>query len=311
MIWTVTLNPAIDHIIYLDSFEEGTVNRSAKEEYCFGGKGINVSQILHQLGIESTALGFAGGFTGIALEEGLQKQGLHTDFIHLEKGVTRVNEKIISQVVTEINAPGPAIEEDALKDLFEKMQNIQEGDVLVLAGSLPASLPFDTYERFLRAVEGKGVRTVVDAEGDSLLKTLSCRPFLVKPNQRELEELFNVSCSSLDEILSWGKKLQEKGARNVLISMGEKGGVLLWEDGRIYRALAPETEIISAMGSGDSMVGGFLAGFLEKEDPEYALALGIAAGTATACSRGLAEKTTIEEFFNVTKGMTCQIEGGN
>ena len=310
MIWTVTLNPAIDHIIYLDSFEDGTVNRSSREEYYFGGKGVNVSLILHQLGIESTALGFVGGFTGAALEEGLRKRGLSTDFIHLKDGMTRVNVKIVSRLVTEVNAPGPAIDEEALGSLFEKMEKIQEGDVLVLAGSLPASVPSDTYERLLKAAEKKGVLTIVDAEGDSLLKTLSCRPFLVKPNVRELEELFNVACSTLDEILSQGKKLQEKGARNVLVSMGAKGGVLLLEDGRIYRALTPERKVISAMGSGDSMVAGYLAGLLETEDPEYALALGIAAGTATACSKGLAEKETIDELFHVTKSMTCQIEGG-
>lgn len=297
MIYTVTFNPAIDYVVRVADFKEGTVNRCESEEMFFGGKGINVSAVLAELGVESVALGFIAGFTGDAIEQGVNAMGIRTDFIKLASGNSRINLKLKSEKETEINAQGPAIESDALDKLFEKLDKLHEGDVLILAGSIPKGMPHNIYERILKLQSGKGVKTVVDASGALLMNVLKYKPFLVKPNNFELEEMFGVTLGGIEDIELYAGKLREMGAKNVLVSMAGDGALLLDENGSVHICGAHKGKVLNSVGAGDSMVAGFVAGSMGG-DYEYALRLGTAAGGATAFSDGLATKEKIMALMN-------------
>lgn len=298
MIYTVTFNPAIDYIVYMKELEKGSINRSERETAFFGGKGINVSVILKELGHESTALGFVAGFTGKALEQGIENKGLHADFVRLENGITRINVKIRSGEETDINAQGPDIKQGDIDRLFEKLDRIKEGDVLILAGSIPKTLPSDIYERIMERLYGRGVHFVVDATKELLVNSLKYKPFLIKPNNDELSEIFGVEIKTPELSAEYGKKLVKKGASNVLVSMGGKGAVLCDENGKTHYMPAVGGEAVDTVGAGDSMVAGFIAGYTEKKDYEYALKLGTAAGAATAFSEGLGTRDKIYELLH-------------
>lgn len=296
MIYTVTFNPAIDYVVHVEDLRTGDINRLTSEEIYFGGKGINVSLVLGELGIPSRVLGFVAGFTGRALEDGLSQSGLETDFVHLEKGNTRINVKIKSGQETDLNGQGPEIDEKALAQLYRKLDKIQDDDVLVLAGSIPGSLPADIYEDILAYMSHKKIRTVVDAAGDLLVNVLRYRPFLVKPNHHELGEIFGKELSSMDEIVNYARKLKDMGAVNVLISMAQNGAVLVDEYGEVRRCGVCRGTLVNSVGAGDSMVAGFIAGLTEG-DYGYALKMGTAAGGATAFSKGLAKREDIFELL--------------
>ena len=299
MIYTVTFNPAIDYVVRLDkALEVGEVNRAAGEDCVLGGKGINVSGVLHELGCESVALGFVAGETGAWLERGLAAQGITTDFIHLDHGMTRINVKIKAGEETELNGAGPAIPASALHALEEKLDALTESDVLILAGSIPASLAQTTYERILARLEGRGVRAVVDATRDLLVNVLRYRPFLIKPNNHELSEITGVKLTTDREIAAAAKMMQDKGARNVLVSMAGDGALLLDEQGGVHRIGCPKGKVVNSVGAGDSMVAGFVAGYQQSGgDYEAALRLGTACGSATAFSLGLATKADIDKLL--------------
>ena len=295
MVYTVTFNPAIDYVVHTGKMKLGATNRSEREEMYFGGKGINVSIVLRELGIDSKALGFTAGFTGEAIEKGLADVGIDTDFVRLEKGNSRINVKIKASEETELNGQGPDIDDKAISALFEKLDRLSDGDTLVLAGSIPSSLPSDIYERILERLSGKNIRAVVDATKDLLLNVLKYKPFLIKPNNHELGEMFGVELNSDEEIEKYARKLQEMGAVNVLISMAGDGAMLIDEYGKMHRCGVCKGVVKNSVGAGDSMVAGFTAGVING-DYEYALKLGTAAGGATAFSDGLATKEEITEL---------------
>ena len=296
MIYTVTFNPAIDYIVHTGTMQVGQVNRSQGEELYFGGKGINVSFVLHELGLPSKALGFVAGFTGAAIEAGIQEQGIATDFVHLDSGFSRINVKIKSGEETELNGQGPNISEAAVAELFEKLNQLQDGDILILAGSIPNTMPADSYEKILAHLSDKKIKVVVDAMKDLLLKVLPYHPFLIKPNNHELGELFGVTLHSIEEIATYAKKLQEMGAQNVLISMAGDGALLIDETGKQHVCGVCKGTVKNSVGAGDSMVAGFVAGSMHG-DYEAALKLGTAAGGATAFSEGLAQRAEIERLL--------------
>lgn len=296
MIYTVTFNPAIDYIVHTGTMQVGQVNRSQGEELYFGGKGINVSFVLHELGLPSKALGFVAGFTGAAIEAGIQEQGIATDFVHLDSGFSRINVKIKSGEETELNGQGPNISEAAVAELFEKLNQLQDGDVLILAGSIPNTMSADSYEKILVHLSDKNIKVVVDATKDLLLKVLPYHPFLIKPNNHELGELFGVTLHSIEEIATYAKKLQEMGAQNVLISMAGDGALLIDETGKQHVCGVCKGTVKNSVGAGDSMVAGFVAGSMHG-DYEAALKLGTAAGGATAFSEGLAQRAEIERLL--------------
>ena len=298
MIYTVTFNPAIDYVVRLDkALEVGEVNRAAGADCVLGGKGLNVSGALHELGCESVALGFVAGETGAWLERGLAAQGLRTDFIHLDHGMTRINVKIKAGEETELNGAGPAIPASALHALEEKLDALTESDVLILAGSIPSSMPQDTYERLLARLDGRGVRCVVDATRALLVNVLPYHPFLIKPNNHELGEIVGRKLHTDEEIAAAARTLQEKGARNVLVSMAGDGALLLDEEGQTHRIGCPKGKVVNSVGAGDSMVAGFVAGYLQSGSYAQALRLGTACGSATAFSLGLATKEKIDELL--------------
>ncbi len=299
MVYTVTLNPALDYVIHIEGFQTGEINRTQREEIQFGGKGINVSTVLTRLGVENTALGFLAGFTGQALAEGLRKNGIQTDFIWLMEGLTRINVKIKAGEETELNGRGPVIPSAALDELFQKLDRLQSGDVLDLSGSIPASLPDDIYQQILRQLEGRGILTVVDAAGELLCTALSYRPFLIKPNHHELGEIFGQTPVTDQELTACAKKLQKQGARNVLVSMAGEGSLLLDETGACHRLGVPRGTVRNSVGAGDSMVAGFLAGWLKTGDYETAHRMGAAAGSATAFSDGLATEAKVLALLDV------------
>lgn len=296
MIYTVTFNPAVDYIVHTKELTAGAVNRSDGEEIYFGGKGINVSLVLAQLEVKSIALGFVAGFTGEAIEKGIAKAGIEADFVHLDNGFSRINVKIKSEKETELNGQGPDIDGKALDELFAKLDRLTKGDTLVLAGSIPSSLPADIYERILKRLDGKNIRVVADATKDLLLNVLKYKPFLIKPNNFELGEIFDTEMKTTEDIVKYAGKLQEMGAVNVLVSMAGDGAVLLDEYGKTHICGVCKGKVKNSVGAGDSMVAGFIAG-CEKGDYEYALKLGTASGGATAFSDGLAEKKTIDELI--------------
>ncbi len=300
MVYTVTLNPALDYEVCVDGLRAGELNRTKRENLHFGGKGVNVSTVLHRLGVETAALGFVAGFTGKALEDGLSAAGIRTDFVHLEEGLTRVNVKIRSGgegEETEINSQGPSIPPAALEALLQKLDRLGPEDVLVLAGSLPAGLPRDTYRNILARVEGQGALTVVDAAKDLLRGTLPYRPFLIKPNSAELGELFGRGALTGEEAAVYAGRLQQQGARNVLVSMAGDGSLLLDETGACRYLGVPGGTVRHSVGAGDSMVAGFLAGWLSTRDYAAAHRMGAAAGSATAFSDGLASADEIRALL--------------
>lgn len=297
MIYTVTLNPSIDYVVRLDSLVTGITNRTTSEEYYFGGKGINVSCVLAELDLESTAFGFVAGFTGDAIEKGIRNDKIITDFIRLEKGISRINVKIKANDETEINCQGPHIEESELLRLLNKVDRIKDGDTLVIAGNVPNTMPDDVYERILERIKGKKVRIVVDATKKLLLNSLKYKPFLIKPNRQELSEIFETEISTEADIEKYAKELQKMGAQNVLISLGGDGAMLIDEFGEKHKQGVLKEKVVNTVGSGDSMVAGFIAGYEKEHSYPYALKLGSACGNATAFLSGLATKEKINELL--------------
>ncbi len=295
MIYTLTLNPAVDYTVFIKTLECGSILRSDSEAVTFGGKGINVSLVLKELGVSSTATGFVGGFTGDAIAKGIACEYIKSDFVELESGISRINVKIRAGEETDINGSGPEIFEADIERLFQKLECLKNGDILVLAGSVPTSLPNDIYEKIMGSLANKSISFVVDAQKELLLNTLKYKPFLIKPNHQELGELFGVEINTPQTALEYAKRLQRAGAVNVLVSMGSQGAVLLDEKGREHYEKAVNGVAVNTVGAGDSMVAGFLAGYLKSGDYSYALRLGNASGAATAFSEGLATK---EEIFN-------------
>ena len=297
MIYTLTLNPSIDYVVRLEKFVSGMTNRTTGEDYFIGGKGINVSCVLAQLNIKSTALGFTAGFTGEAIENALNEMGICSDFIRLKEGISRINVKIKTDCESEINSQGPCIGEDDFERLLLKTDNVKKGDTVVLAGSIPNTLSQDAYERILKRIEWRDARIVVDATDKLLLNCLAFKPFLIKPNLQELSEIFGREISDDGVIESCARKLMERGARNVIVSLGGDGAVLFAEDGNVYRSGVVKDKVLNTVGSGDSMVAGFIAGFEQTGDYEYALKFGAACGNATAFSPGLASREKIFEIL--------------
>lgn len=294
MIYTLTFNPAIDYYLSVDDLILGAVNRTKTEQIRFGGKGINVSLVLKELGVKSVAMGFIGGFTGESLENHLKQKGIDCDFVKVD-GNTRINVKLND---TDINAAGPSITENELQQFYKKLDNLKCGDFLVLSGSVPKSLPQNTYQVILERLKGKGINFAVDAEKDLLLGTLKYKPFLIKPNHNELSQIFNTEIKNFQTAILYAQKLQGMGARNVMVTLGKLGAVLLDENSTAYTLTAPKGEVISAVGSGDSAVAAFLAEYLNGGNYENCLKLAVAAGSATAFSNGLAKKDFITQIYN-------------
>ncbi len=297
LIYTVTFNPSLDYIVGVDNFKPGATNRTSYEQMLAGGKGINVSYVLKNLGFESTAIGFLAGFVGEELKRRIVADGINADFLTLEDGISRINVKLKDIDGTEINGMGPDIAPDKVKELRAKINALKAGDILVLAGSIPQSMPDTIYMDIMADLQGRGVNIVVDATRDLLMNVLSYKPFLIKPNNHELGEIFGVVLRKREEVIPYARKLQEKGARNVLVSMAGEGAVLIDENGREYMSEAPEGKVVNAVGAGDSMVAGFIAGYLEKKDYEYAFHKGLAAGSASAFSEQLATDEEVEALL--------------
>lgn len=295
-VYTVTLNPSLDYTVSVENFRLGYTNRTVSESLTVGGKGINVSTVLKHMGMESTALGFVAGFTGQEAERQLAGRGIKSGLIAVEEGLTRINVKLQSVEGTEINGQGPKIPEEKLAQLMGMLSELTAGDVLFLSGSIPSSLPEDTYLRMMERL-AEGVLTVVDVSGQGLVKALPLHPFLIKPNQHELGEIFGVTLTDRLSVIPYAKKLQGMGARNVLVSLAGEGAALLAEDGSVYEAPAPEGELVNGVGAGDSMAAGFLAGWLERLDYRHAFYMGLAAGSATAFSEGLAPGEKIRALY--------------
>lgn len=294
MIYTVTLNPSIDYVIKLDHLKTGQINRVNSENVYPGGKGINVSRILKTLGDDNIATGFVSNFTGDFIKNSLSEMNIKSDFIQLDNGFTRINVKIKSDEETEINGGGPEISDEKLGELFDKLSFLKEDDILVLAGSIPSTLKEDLYEKIMNHVKEHNVKVVVDATKNLLLNVLKYNPFLIKPNNHELEEMFNVKLKDESDIITYAKKLQDMGARNVLISRGKDGALLITEDEEVYVSNTPNGDVINSVGAGDSMVAGFISGYLKHNSYKEALKLGAASGSATAFSSDLATN----EFIN-------------
>lgn len=298
MINTLTLNPSLDYIMQVEDFKTDIVNRSTKENMYVGGKGINVSIILSNLGIKSRALGYIAGFTGDEISNRINRLGIENNFIKLEKGLSRINVKLKSDDETEINGNGPQITAEAIIDLYKKVDDLQEGDFLVLAGSIPSSVPSDIYKQIMLRLQDKSVEFVVDATKDLLLNVLEHRPFLIKPNHHELGEIFGVTLTTKEEIIDYAKKLQDKGAQNVLISRAADGAILVDKNGTVYEHPGIKGRVKNSVGAGDSMVAGFIAGYLKNNNYEEAFKMGIAAGSATAFTEDLATKEEIEVIYS-------------
>lgn len=307
MIYTLTCNPSVDYVVQMAEFCPGMVNRSQGEQTFSGGKGINVTVILKNLGIPNRALGFLAGFTGDFIEQDLREQGCQTEFVRLAKGFSRINVKIKGQEESEINGGGPAVDQEAMEALFEKINGLQKGDMLIISGSIPPSLPKDLYEKILGLLDERGVYAVVDTAGEALMKTLRHEPFLIKPNRQELEELAGSRLFTREEIVAQGRRLQEMGAQNVLISMAAEGAVLLTSDGKVFFGEAPRGTVRNSVGAGDSMVGGFVAGWLKTGSYPTALQWGIAAGSASAFCEGLATGEEIRRLFEENIRISTEI----
>lgn len=298
MIYTVTLNPAIDYVIKVDNFETGVVNRTKQENMFFGGKGINVSNVLKTLGVDSVALGFIAGFTGKAIKEGLEVKGLKTDFVEVD-GLSRINVKMKSDLETEINGMGPQIGIDQVNQLLKKLDGLKDGDILILSGSISGNMIDDMYEKIMMYVNTKDVLVVVDATNNLLMNCLKHKPFLIKPNNHELAEIFNVEIKNKEDVVEYAKKLQAMGAKNVLVSMAGDGAVLVDQNHQVHLTPAPQGQVKNSVGAGDSMVAGFIAGYLQTNDFSKALKQAIATGSATAFSEDLATKEKIDELLKL------------
>lgn len=296
MIYTVTFNPSLDYIISTPTFQLGMTNRTSDTYILAGGKGLNVSTVLHNLEVENTALGFVAGFTGEEIIRKMEELGVKCNFIKLEEGTSRINVKLKNDG-TEINASGPIIPSDKLQQLMTQLDELKDGDILILAGSIPSSLPPTMYQDIMKKLQNRGVLILVDAEKELLLNVLPYHPFLIKPNHHELGELFGTVFHTREEVVPFAKKLQEQGALNVLVSLANKGAVLVDAMGEVHMAPAPEGELVNGVGAGDSMVAGFLAGWLQTADYEHAFRMGLAAGSASACSENLAEREAVERFY--------------
>lgn len=297
MIYTVTFNPSLDYIVSVNNFQLGMTNRTATEMMLPGGKGINVSIVLKNLGLENTALGFVAGFTGDEIQRQVEEIGVNARFIPVDEGISRINLKLQNIEGTEINGQGPAISREKTQQLFEMLDQLQEGDVLVLAGSIPASMPDDIYRNILKRLDGKGILIAVDATGNLLVNVLEYHPFLVKPNNHELGEIFGVELKDRESVIPYAKKMQEMGATNVLVSMAGEGAVLAAVDGKVYLAPAPKGKLVNGVGAGDSMVAGFLTGWLKRQDYREAFHMGIATGSASAFSEYLAGREQVEDVY--------------
>lgn len=298
MIYTVTFNPAIDYAIGVENLQPGMTNRASYEQLLPGGKGLNVSTILNNLGIANTALGFIAGFTGREIKRSFEELGGKSDFIELKNGISRINVKIKSDKETEINAVGPAIDSEAISELLKKLNTLKDGDTLILAGSIPASLSDSLYSDIMKMLSDRDIMIAVDATKDLLINVLEHKPFLVKPNNHELGEIFGVTLKTRDEVVPYAKKLQGMGAENVLISMAGEGAVLITETGDVLMSEAPKGTVKNSVGAGDSMVAGFIAGWCEKHDYAHAFKMGLSAGSASAFSEMLATKKEIEQVYN-------------
>ncbi len=297
MIQTVTLNPSIDYSVEVKDFKLGSVNRTHREGVLPGGKGINVSVVLSHLNVPNEALGFIAGFTGDEIERMVSAQGVKSNFISVEQGLSRINIKLKSQEESEINGIGPAVTEAHMQSLYKQIDGLSSGDILVLAGSIPSTLALDTYQCIMKSVQGKGVKVVVDATKKLLINALPYKPFLIKPNHHELGELFDITLRTQNEVIKYAKKLQEQGAQNVLVSMAGDGAILVDETGKVYQHNGLKGEVKNSVGAGDSMVAGFIAGYSQNHDFEQAFKLGIAAGSASAFSTDLATKEEIERLL--------------
>lgn len=298
MVYTVTLNPSIDYIIGIENIKEGYVNRSSYEKMIPGGKGINVSRVLNNLGVKSCSLGFIAGFTGKYIESFLKNEGIKTNFINIKEKNTRINIKIKSNKETEINSKGPEVSHNYVKKLFKLIKKIKNNDVVVLAGSIPSSLEKNIYEKIMFEISSKKVKIIVDAEKELLLNTLKYKPFLIKPNNYELGDIFNKNLENEDEIIKCAKELQKMGAKNVLVSLGAKGGLIVCENGNIFKCDAPSGKLINSTGAGDSVVAGFIEEFEKSKDYKKALIKGICAGSASAFSEELATKEEIYKLYD-------------
>ena len=301
MIYTITFNPALDYIVKMDNFNLGSVNRTKDEAVYAGGKGINVSIVLNNLEVKSKALGFIAGFTGNEIERRVKEFGCDTDFIKLKEGMSRINVKVKAEVESEINGGGPAISEEALNELYARLDNLKNDDILVLAGSIPSTMPTDIYERIMEKLQDRGVKFIVDTTGDSLLRVLKYKPFLIKPNHHELGELFNTKLESKEEVIEYAKKLKDMGSENVIISMAGDGAVLINSNGEVTTSNVPKGVVKNSVGAGDSMVAGFITGFLKEKNVEQGFKLGVATGSASAFSEGLATKDYVYELLNQIK----------
>lgn len=306
MIYTITFNPSLDYIVTVPEFKLGAVNRTEKEILFPGGKGINVSIVLKNLGMESTILGFTAGFTGEEICRRVQELGCKEELITVENGYSRINLKLRSKEESEINGMGPVIEQEVINQLYRQLEGLRKGDILVLAGSIPSSMPDTMYSDIMQFLEGKGIQVVVDATRDLLVNVLKYHPFLIKPNNHELGEIFGVELKEKAEVLKYAKKLQEQGARNVLVSMAGEGAVLAAEDGSVYESVAPKGHVVNSVGAGDSMVAGFLYGYLQSEMYKTAFQVGVATGSASAFSENLATKAEVE---TVLKTMISEASG--
>ena len=306
MIYTVTFNPSIDYIVSVPDFRLGATNRTSSETIYPGGKGVNVSLVLKNFGIDSIALGFTAGFTGKEIIRLLSEKGIRTDFIEVENGASRINVKLRSMEETEINGAGPGYSDNDISKLYEKLDRLEPGDYLILAGSTPPTLPSGIYMDILSILSGRNIRFVVDATGELLLRVLKYRPFLIKPNRQELEELFNVEIRNNKEVAEYAKRLQDMGAGNVLVSLAGDGAMLLTEDGKIFESLPPEGKVVNSVGAGDSMVAGFLAGYLETGRYEDAFYTGLCAGSASAYPESFATHDEVRTLMESLE-RKCQV----
>ncbi len=298
MIYTLTLNPALDYVVKTEEFLPGGLNRMQSEQLFVGGKGINVSRVLKTLGVSSTAMGFVAGFTGKEIEEGLTKEGIKTDFVRLDRGNSRINIKIKSRQETELNAKGPKVDTSAKEQLFEKLDSLEKGDILVMSGSNANGLSDDIYAVIMQSLGGRGIDFVVDTSGELLKKSLCFKPWLIKPNKQEMEQFFDCRIESTDRALLYAKRFLEYGPKNILLSLGKEGAILVDSRENAYKVTAPSGKVVNTVGAGDSMVAGFLAGCCSYENIEDRLRLAAAAGSATAFSGDLAKKETIMDLFD-------------
>lgn len=298
MIYTVTLNPSLDYFVTVQDFALGKTNRTASEQIIPGGKGLNVSMVLKNLGVDSTALGFVAGFVGREIVRSMDAMDIDSKWIMLEEGNSRINVKIKNIEGTEINGKGPEVPEEKLEQMMDIVKVMKAGDYLVLAGSIPSSMPDSIYKDMMASVVDKGVEVIVDATGELLMQVLAYKPFLIKPNNHELGALFGVTIEERAEVLPYARKLQKVGARNVLVSMAGKGAVLLAEDGQVFEMDAPRGTLVNAVGAGDSMVAGFLTGWLESKDYKKAFEMGVCAGSASAFSEEFATREEVEVLLS-------------